>query len=159
MLRAFAAFLEKGYDAKLVLLGRGEEEENLRALAAELGIRRRVDFAGFVVNVEDYLANADVFLLSSDFEALPLALLEAMAAGLPIVATDVGGVRDLMHHDEEGIVYCPGDVQALADGIMQLFALEDRAADMGGAAEKHAWKTHDPEKNLRDLMEIYQTIC
>ena len=115
MYRAFAAFLKKGYDARLVMLGKGEEEEKLKELACELGISDRIDYPGFVPNVEDYLADADVFLLSSDYEALPLAVLEAMAAGLPIVATDVGGVCDIV--TDNGILIPAGDLDAMVQAM------------------------------------------
>ncbi len=153
MLRAFAAFLEKGYDTKLVLLGRGEEEENLRALAAELGISHRVDFAGFVVNVEDYLVNADVFLLSSDFEALPLALLEAMAAGLPIVATDVGGVRDIV--TDNGILTKPGDPEELVQAMEKLYLDANLRREMSRRARTNA-AAYDVSNTVAGYSRLYR---
>ena len=81
-----------------------------------------------------------------------------MVLGVPSVAADVGGVRNLMCHDSEGFVYAPGDVEQLAEDIMALFALEDRATALGENARAHALKTHDPEKNLLDLIHIYQQI-
>lgn len=81
-----------------------------------------------------------------------------MLLGVPCVAADVGGVRNLMDHNSEGLIYEPGQVQRLADGILNLFALEDKAAVLGENARAHALKTHDPEKNLKDLIRIYQEI-
>lgn len=119
MLRAFAGFLEKGHDARLVLLGTGALEAELRKLARELDIERRADFAGFVENVQDYLVNADVFLLSSDYEALPLSVLEAMAAGLPVIATDVGGLRDIV--TDNGILLPSGDQGGMTNAMKRLY--------------------------------------
>lgn len=79
----------------------------------------RILYAGFVVNVEDYLSDGDVFLLSSNFEALPLAVLEAMAAGLPVVATDVGGVRDIV--TDNGILIPKEDVSLMARAMEKLY--------------------------------------
>ena len=103
--------------------------------------------------------DANVFVLSSTLENSPNSLGEAMLLGTPSVAADVGGVRNLMNHGTEGLIYGSGDVQALAEHILRLFALEDKAAALGEAARSHAMQTHDPEKNLRDLMEIYYAIC
>jgi len=82
-----------------------------------------------------------------------------MILGVPCISAEVGGVRNLMNQGSEGIIYAPGDVQALAEGIMQLFALEDRAADLGEVAGNHALKTHNPDKNLEDLIDIYNKLC
>ena len=135
MYRAFVAFLEKGYDARLVMLGKGAEEENLKALAETLGISDRIDYPGFVPNVEDYLANADVFLLSSNYEALPLAVLEAMAAGLPVITTDVGGVCDIV--TDNGILLPAGDMDAMVRAMEKLYLNEDVRAQMAAASAKN----------------------
>jgi len=103
--------------------------------------------------------DANVFVLPSTLENSPNSLGEAMLLGLPSIGADVGGVRNLMHDGTEGIVYPSGDVQALTDGILDLLALEDRAAALGEAARAHAMKTHDPQKNLQDLIQIYNEIC
>ena len=135
MYRAFGAFLEKGHDARLVMLGKGAEEENLKALADTLGISDRIDYPGFVPNVEDYLANADVFLLSSDYEALPLAVLEAMAAGLPVITTNVGGVCDIV--TDNGILLPAGDVDAMVQAMEKLYLDGDVRAQMAAASAKN----------------------
>ena len=153
MLRAFAAFLEKGYDAKLVMLGKGEEEENLKALAKELHICDQIDFVGFVENVEDYLSNADVFLLSSDYEALPLALLEAMAAGLPIVSTDVGGVRDIV--TDNGILLSSGDMDALVRAMEELYCKEDVRVRLATAAKKNV-RAYDVSNTSAGYAELFR---
>ena len=82
-----------------------------------------------------------------------------MLLGVPAVAADVGGVRNLMNRETEGVIYPSGNVQMLTEGIIHLFALEDRAAELGKTAGYHARKTHDPEKNLQDLICIYKEIC
>ena len=156
MLRAFAAFLEKGYEARLVILGKGEEEENLRMLAEELKISDCIDFAGFVVNVEDYLTNADVFLLSSDYEALPLALLEAMAAGLPIVSTDVGGVRDIV--TDNGVLIAAGDMNALVQAMEELYLNKDVRETMAKASKNNVC-AYDVSNTSAGYSELYQRFA
>lgn len=119
MYRAFASFLSKGYDARLLMLGTGAEEDNLKMLANDLGINDRVDYAGYVDNVEDYLRSADVFLLSSHYEAQPLSVLEAMAAGKPVISTDVGGVSDIV--TDNGILVPADDVEAMSQAMEKLY--------------------------------------
>ena len=156
MLRAFAAFLEKGYEAKLVILGKGEEEESLRMLAKELKISNFVDFAGFVVNVQEYLINADVFLLSSDYEALPLALLEAMAAGLPIVSTDVGGVRDIV--TDNGVLISSGDMNGMVQAMEDLYLNKD-VRDALAAASKNNARRYDVSNTSAGYSELYRQFA
>lgn len=153
MLRAFAAFLEKGHDARLVLLGKGELEEALRGLARELGIENRVEFAGFVENVQDHLVNADVFLLSSAYEALPLAVLEAMAAGLPVISTDVGGVRDIV--TDNGILIPAGDTMAMASAMEKLYLDEAVRGTMSEWAVFHAAE-YDISNTVAGYSELYR---
>lgn len=81
-----------------------------------------------------------------------------MLLGVPSVAANVGGVKDLMVDEREGRIYEAGHVGDLAQHILELFAMEDRAADMGRVARKHALVTHDPEKNLNDLLAVYETL-
>ena len=153
MYRAFASFLEKGYDARLMMLGKGEEEENLKELARELGISHRIDYAGFVANVEDYLTNADVFLLSSDYEALPLALLEAMAAGLPIVATDVGGVRDIV--TDNGVLIKAGDTDAMVQAMEELYLKKELRQRMAEASKTNV-RAYDVSNTVAGYAQLYR---
>ena len=152
MYRAFAAFLKKGYDARLVMLGRGEEEENLKTLASGLGIDDRIDYPGFVPNVEDYLTNADVFLLSSDYEALPLAVLEAMAAGLPVISTDVGGVCDIV--TDNGILLPAGDVDAMVRAMEKLYLDADTRRQMAAASVRNV-QAYDVSNTVSGYCALY----
>jgi len=74
------------------------------------------------------------------------------------VAADVGGVRNLMTHEKDGLIYSPGHVDALAGHIIRLFAMEETACTYGASAISHARTTHDPDKNLQDLIRIYNAI-
>ena len=153
MLRAFSIFLKKGYDAKLIMLGKGEEEICLKVLARELGILDRIVFPGFVVNVEEYLVNADVFLLSSDFEALPLALLEAMAAGLPIISTNVGGVRDIV--TDNGVLIAAGDIAAMVQAMEDLYLNQEDRTRMGVASLSNV-RAYDVSNTVAGYSELYR---
>lgn len=102
--------------------------------------------------------DANVFVLPSTTENSPNSLGEAMLLGVPCVAADVGGVRNMMA-DGEGVVYQSTAPYMLAQGIMNVFAMEDGAERMGAAASAHAAKTHDPETNRIRLLEIYREIA
>jgi glycosyltransferase involved in cell wall biosynthesis len=102
-----------------VLLGEGELRPELEALARSLGISSDTDMPGFDPNPFRFMARAAVYVLSSDWEGLPTALIEAMACGCPVVATDcVGGPREILNDGELGLIAPRGDVKALAAAIM-----------------------------------------
>ncbi len=102
---------------ELFMVGDGELRDELEARVQELDIKDAVKFCGNVPNVSDYLAEADVFVLSSDYEGLPLSGLEAMASGLPILSTEVGGMADIV--TDNGILVKKGDEEALASAIVR----------------------------------------
>ena len=124
------------------------------------GLTDKIEFLG-QLNAEAMkraFLDANVFVLSSTIENSPNSLGEAMLLGVPCVASDVGGVTNMLHPGE-GYVYPSTAPYMLAHDIMEVFAMEDRAAELGAAARAHARKTHDPEKNLRDLLAIYREIA
>ncbi|GAB7080031.1 hypothetical protein JCM14635_17040 [Megalodesulfovibrio paquesii] len=122
-LRAFARLLQVVPTATLRLVGDGPRRAGLEALAGELlpgELRRRVLFEGERQDVETVLREADVLVLSSIREAMPNVILEAMATGLPVVATDVGGVGEMVVEGETGFLVPPGDDAALAERLIRL---------------------------------------
>lgn len=82
-----------------------------------------------------------------------------MLLGVPCVAADVGGVTTMMTHEKEGYVYQSTAPYMLAHYICKVFAMEEAACDLGQAAKLHASATHDPEKNLQDLLNIYRALA
>ena len=156
MYRAFAAFLERGHNARLLMLGRGEEEASLKALAEELGISSRIDYAGYVENVEDYLKSADVFLLSSHYEAQPLCVLEAMAAGLPVISTDVGGVIDIV--TDNGILIESDDADAMAEAMERLYLDGSLRGSMSGRSARNAG-AFDVSTTVAGYSELYRRLA
>lgn len=153
MYRAFAAFLERGHDARLVMLGKGVEEANLHALARELGIQSRIQCPGHVDNVAEYLKQADVFLLSSWYEAQPLCVLEAMAAGLPIVSTNVGGVRDIV--TDNGILTSAGDLTGMVQAMEKLYLDRELRSQMAAASRKNV-RGYDVSNTVAGYSELYR---
>lgn len=129
LLRA-AAFVP---EAHVAIAGRGDEEENLRRLADELGISERIHLLGLQENVELVLEAGDVFVQPSLSEGLPLAILEAMAACLPVVATAVGGVGEAVLESETGFLVPPGDPERLADGLRRVLESGDGGRALAAA--------------------------
>lgn len=121
LVRAFAS-LPGGRDRQLVLVGDGPERPGLEALARELGVAGDVLFPGSLARPEEALAAFDVYALTSDTEQMPISLLEAAAAGLPVVATDVGDVRAMLAPENAPFVVPKGDEAALADGLHRLLS-------------------------------------
>ena len=107
LLRSFARFKGQHSDARLQLLGDGELKENMMQLAGQLNITDAVEFAGLHSNVYPWLHNADVFILPSKFEGMPMTLIEAMGTGLPIIASNVGGIPDMLSSQKEALLIEP----------------------------------------------------
>ena len=126
-----------------------------------VGLEDSVEFLGSLSAQqmkEQYLAS-NVFVLPSTIENSPNSLGEAMLLGVPCVAADVGGVTNLMEHQKEGYVYQGTAPYMLAFYIKQVFSMAQKADHLGAAAREHAEKTHDPEKNLQDLLGIYRDLA
>lgn len=135
LIRAFAQ-LARGMEATLAIVGVGEEEAMLRRLAGELGLADRVIFAGFSATPGDWYATADLFVLSSDYEGFGNVLVEAMHAGLPVVATDCPfGPAEVLGGGQWGALVPPGDADALATAMARaLAAPPPRAVQQARAA-------------------------
>jgi glycosyltransferase involved in cell wall biosynthesis len=117
LLHAFAGIAS---GARLCLIGDGPKRQSAENLARELGIRARVDFLGSRDDVPSLLASSDIFVLASKSEMLPISILEAMRAGLPVIASDVGGVSEAVVHGETGILVPSGSVSVLAEALAKL---------------------------------------
>ncbi len=124
-LRAAKNVLESRSDARFLIIGGGVREQELETMAFGLGIKESCIFTGFVENIEDALSVLDIGVLTSEREGLPLTLLEYMASSKPIIATDVGGVGEVVKDGENGFLVPSGDHNALAKRINTL--LEDPA--------------------------------
>src|SRR5690606_16750978 len=132
----------------------GPLQDELEALHITLGLGDRFRFLGYRDGVPRLLAAADVSVMSSVFEGFPLAVLEALAAGAPVVATRVGGVPDAVTDGIEGLLVDPGDVEALATAIVTLAADPARRRTMALAARERG-AGFDVEKAVRHTEDLY----
>jgi glycosyltransferase involved in cell wall biosynthesis len=151
LIRAMAALPDR---YKLLLLGQGELEGACRALAQSLGVAERVRFMGFQRGVAGFLKLSDVFVLSTNFEGLPLALVEAMACGKPVVASDVDGVRGVV--DGAGLLFERGNAADLSE---KLRSLEDRARYEAVAAQcLRASARYDLAEMAEKYLNVYHNV-
>lgn len=134
LLAAWGEFAGTNERALLVLVGDGDEHQALERLVDERGLRKQVRFEGWRSNVRDYLGAADVFASSSISEGTHIALGEALAAGLPVIATRVGGARDFLQDGQNGFLAAVGDSTAIARRLGELAADKALRTSMGKAA-------------------------
>lgn len=143
LLYAFKIVVETMPEAKLLIVGDGELRKELEALRDELRLRDNVIFTGIRNDIPALLQFFDLFALSSLWEGQPITIMEAMAAGKPIVATDVGGNAEILMRDNLGKIVPPKDHKALADSILFVLANESRAREFGQNARNYAQRELD----------------
>lgn len=141
-------------------LRRNSYQNYLAEIARRYRLENRIEFLGSLSaeQMKREYRKANVFVLPSTIENSPNSLGEAMLLGVPCIAGDVGGVTTMLEHKKEGYVYQSTAPYVLTHFLRSVFEQKERAAVMGTAAKAHAAVTHDPEKNLRDLMEIYREL-
>ncbi|MFV1980931.1 MAG: glycosyltransferase family 4 protein [Rhodothermia bacterium] len=132
---------------QMILVGDGPSFESTRQLAKDVGVASQVEFLGNRVDVPDILAGAQVFVLSSLWEGFPISILEAMRAGLPVVATDVGGVSEAVIDGETGIVTSPRDAEVLGNAIQRLLS-DPLLRDSMGKKGRQRYVEHFGKKQM-----------
>jgi len=157
-LRAAARVRERLPEAAFVLAGEGRLTEDLRALAAELDLAESVFFIGRCTRVADLLAASDVCVLSSKAEGFSNAILEYMAAGRAVVATDVGGAREAVVEGETGYLVRPGDDAGMAARIVSLLADPTRARALGEAGRRVVEQKFSCEAQLKNTIKLYERL-
>jgi glycosyltransferase involved in cell wall biosynthesis len=143
---------------RLAIAGEGPERQRIEAHAAALGVLDCVLFAGHVSDMTAWYAAADVCVLASATEGSPNALLESMAARIPVVATAVGGVPEMVRDEESALLVAPGDIAGMADAIGRILRDRDLADGLTERAHKLVLERHSPEARARWLSELYAEI-
>jgi glycosyltransferase involved in cell wall biosynthesis len=157
LLDAFARVQGRVPEARLVLAGDGPLLGETKERARRLGLGESVEFLGPVGDIWSLLADSHVFALTSDYEGLPVALVEAMAAGLPVVATAVQGNTDLVRAGETGFLMPPGDASACAEHLVTLLRDPALQSGMGEAASKTA-QDWTMERCVDRYFELYEEL-
>jgi glycosyltransferase involved in cell wall biosynthesis len=154
LLRAAARL---GDGVRVCLVGAGPVEAELRAEAARLGLGERVTFAGQTDDTAPWYQRFDVFVLSSRTEQMPIAMLEAMASGLPVVATDVGDVRAILPADAGGCVVPPGDPDALAAALARVVGDAALRVRLGAANRRVVEERYESALCLERFAQLYRS--
>jgi glycosyltransferase involved in cell wall biosynthesis len=148
----------RGELGRVIVVGDDPARPGLQRLCRDLGLEHRVEFHGASRRVAELLADSRLFVLSSRYEGMPNVLLEAMALGLPAVATAVGGVADVMTDGATGVIVPPEDPEALAHAIGDLLADPERAARLGRAAHAHIRTRFGVAAHLDRLLAVYDEL-
>jgi glycosyltransferase involved in cell wall biosynthesis len=156
LIEAFALVKARIPNVQLRILGEGPLEDELRRHAIELGVADCVELCPFRADPWSFLAEIDIFCLSSDSEGLPMSLLEALAAGLPVVATEVGGVPDVVKKTDGGWLSRPGDVTAFAAAMEQAIADTDRIGR--GERARRRVETYSVARMAANYQRIYESM-
>jgi glycosyltransferase involved in cell wall biosynthesis len=159
MLRAFAKVREQEPRAVLLLVGRGSLQKETEALARELGLGTGVRFLGVRSDVPEVMSAADGYVMSSAWEGMPMVLLEAAAAGLPIVATRVGGNYEVVRQGETGFLVPPSDHEALGLAMLRLSQLsEPERRAMGERGREHVRAHYDLGRVAERWEDLYREV-
>jgi glycosyltransferase involved in cell wall biosynthesis len=158
LLGAFAQLRSLGVDSHLLLVGDGPLREELQELVERLGVAREVHFVGFQDDIGSYLQAADAVALSSANEGTPVTLIEASAAGLPVVATDVGGVRDVVLDGVTGYLAPEGDEATIAERLRDLARDPGLRRRMGAAGERHVRATYSVPRLVDEVDALYREL-
>lgn len=161
LLDAMTTVTEEFPDAELHVVGTGPLHEDLKVRVATAGLEDSVTIHGFVEDEKllRLLHRARAFVHSSLSEGFSHVRLEAMSAGCPVVGTDVSGARDLTRHGTDGYIVPTGDVDALADSMLELLADDKLAEEIGRNAREKIERDHDYEKIAKQYLEIYRKLA
>jgi glycosyltransferase involved in cell wall biosynthesis len=143
-------------DAVFLVVGDGPRRSELEALAAAAGLVDRMRFTGVRDDVGALIGRSTLVAFSSDWEGMPMVALEALAAGVPVVSTDVEGMRELLH-DDAGVIV-PRSAEALAEGILSLLRSPERLRELGEAGRRRVGESHSPDAMVAAYVSLYGAL-
>jgi glycosyltransferase involved in cell wall biosynthesis len=147
-----------GHPWELDLIGDGPLAEEMKSLAAELGLGQRVRFLGQRTDVDQIIADSQMSLLVTNWEGFPLSILESMRAGLPVVASAVGGIEESVRDEQTGFLVPRGDVVALRDRIQRLLTSPDLRASMGASGRTRFQQEFTLGHSVNRTLAVYQGV-
>jgi len=155
LIRALAILRERGGELNVKVSFLGYGSESLEPVCREAGVLDLIEFLGAVALEKriEFFRQADIFVLPTYAEAMPMSIIEAMAAGLPVISTNVGGIPELIENDVDGLLFAPGDVSDLADKIAFLLENEFVRREFGAKAAQKARRQFDIRQYVKKLRE------
>jgi glycosyltransferase involved in cell wall biosynthesis len=157
-LLAATAEVRRTHPVALVVIGDGPERTSLEAAAVECGLEQHVHFLGYRSDARDWLAGCDVYVNSSISEGVSLTILEAMAAGVPVVATRVGGTPEILD-STCGMLVPPRERQALAGAIVELAGDPVRRSQLGRAARTRVEERFTLDRMIQQYRDVYRAVA
>ncbi len=150
--------LRRNKDVHFIIVGDGPLRTELLQKRMKLGLTDRIYMPGLETEVRPYLAAFDIFMMTSSFEGMPVALLEAMAMQLPVVSTDAGGIKEVITHMQEGLLCPVNEPEKLIDYACSLIDNQTERVDYGTRARARVKEHLSIEKMVRDLEEVYMEL-
>ena len=158
LIRALPMVVSRQPAARLILLGQGPEEAALRSLAAKCGVERHIEWMGHRNDAIEMMAGADLFVLPSAYEGIPVALLEAMAIGLPVVVTDVPGTSEVVENGVSGLRVPAADPAGLAEGILRILDDREEAVGLAREAARRVRESFSAEAMIDGVDALYRRV-
>lgn len=163
LLRVWEDLVKKHSQIGLLLVGSGSLdiyncEDELKEYVREKGLEKSVFFTGEVQNVQNYLQSSDIFVFPTEIEAFGISLVEAMSCGLPVISTNVGGIKDILDHGKNGLVVSPGDPQQLYAALNKLITDRALSATLGRAARQTVQDKYSLDSVNRDYMALFKDV-
>jgi len=158
LLRAMRIVVDKFPDIHLTIVGTGPLMKNFIGYTKKLRLAENVRFTGHVSNVFTILKTLDLFVLPSRTEGCPIVILEAMASGLPVIATSVGGNPELVQNGETGILVPFNDEKKLSEAILELYSDQKQAMNMASRGKELAFTAYNPSKFVSRFQDIYERL-
>jgi glycosyltransferase involved in cell wall biosynthesis len=156
ILQAAKILKVRNWNFEMYLVGNGPFLEVCKRLVGEYGLDNEIRFTGYLKNIREVLLSSDIFLSASYSEGFPLNVLEAMASGLPIVATNVGGVKELVHHKQDGLLVARGSYDQLAEALISLIKNDTLIGEYGRRGREKIRQKFEIKKMVSDFLILYR---
>ena len=159
LIRAVAEVVNVGCDVLALIAGQGEKRLSLDKLVRDLGVGRHVKLLGLRHDVMKLMKDSDMFVIPSSYEGLSIAMIEAMACGLPIIASDAPGLRDFVNHQQNGLLFPVQNSTAFAECILILANDKMKRAELSRGARQSFEVEYDMRRNIKPLDRLFRRIC
>lgn len=146
-----------GLECEFLIYGDGEDYNKLKTLIEERGLTNYVKLMGYTDDVNSVLKNLDIFVLTSRYEGIPYILLEAMNNSLPVISTDVGGIKEIIKNDYNGILVKQGDVNALVENVKVLIRNDNYRTELSNNAKSYFQEKFTVDKTVQKVESIYKS--